>query len=938
MSTETLTTLVDVRLSINGQEICATVSPQMNLLRFLRDRLSLMGSKDGCSTGHCGACTVIVDGKAQRACLVKMGRVNGTRVETIEGLAKDGVLHPLQQAFIEKGAVQCGFCIPGMLMSAKALLDANPQPSLEEIKKHLTQGRNLCRCTGYIKVFEAIQLAADRMADRSLAPKPMPAGDLTFGRPMTDAIAIEEVTGRMVYGDDLHEPGMLHGKIRWADYPHARILSVDTSEAEAMAGVVAVVTAKDIPGKNQCGLVVRDQPAIAADKTRYIGDGLAAVFAESNEIAVEAVKKIRVEYEVLPGVFSPQDAAKPDAPKVHEKGNLLHHVEIVRGDVDEAFEKCVVIVEQDYRTPFIEHGFLEPESGICQVEADGTIIMKIGTQAAFDDRTQLSEILAIPEEKIRVIQNPMGGAFGAKEDLILQQYLALGALKTGRPVKMVLTREESLRVHQKRHPAWIHYKTGADRDGHVLAIECTVLLDTGAYCALGMDIIENTVVFGAGPYYVPNLKIAGKAYYTNNVMAGAMRGFGVNQMAFGLEQQMDAMARAVGIDPFEFRMKNALDVGLPTAADHIMEEGIVSIKQTIAAARDAFLKTRLPVSNGKRIGVGVASAVKNIGFGHNIPEDAGAIVQLDKDGNVQVLASQAEYGQGARVGLIKLAALELGIPTGRVEVSLPDTALTPPTGPTTSSRQTFISGNAVVMACRTLKEQLFARAAEVIDEPSVNFKLEGDRIVDPGTGKSVPLKTLGERFTVSKKYVPPPTDQMHPVGKVSRFGRPDFRSMVTHYCYAYNTQVAIVEADPTTGEVKVLKIISANDVGKILNRQAIEGQIHGGVMMGLGFALSEQYLVKDGYNLTDTLYKVRMPYADSVPEIEPIIVEVPHPFGPWGAKGFAEAPSLATAPAILNAIYDALGVRITELPADKKRVAEAVQNHQDLHFVRKPAI
>jgi aldehyde oxidoreductase len=936
MPIETLTTLVDVRFSVNGAEISAAVSPQTTLLRFLRDRLNLVGSKDGCSTGHCGACTVIVDGKAQRACLVKMGRVHGTRVETIEGLSKGGVLHPLQQAFIEKGAVQCGFCIPGMLMSAKALLDANPQPDLADIKKHLTQGRNLCRCTGYINIFEAIQLAADRMAGRAPTPQPLPAGDLTFGRSMTDAVAVEGVTGATVYGDDLHEPGMLHGKIRWADYPHARILSVDTSEAEALPGVVAVVTAGDIPGKNQCGLVVRDQPAIAADKTRYIGDGLAAVFAETNEIAAEAVKKIKIEYEVLPGVFSPQDAARPDAPKVHEKGNLLHHVEIVRGDVAEAFERCAVVVEQDYQTPFIEHGFLEPESGVCTVEEDGSILMKIGTQAAFDDRTQLSEILNLPEEKIRVVQNPMGGAFGAKEDLILQQYLALGALKTHRTVKMVLTREESLRVHQKRHPAWIHYKTGADAQGSILAIECSVLLDTGAYCALGMDILENTVVFGAGPYYVPNLKITGKAYYTNNVMAGAMRGFGVNQMAFGLEQQLDAMARAIGMDPFEFRLKNALDVGLPSAADHIMEAGIVSIKQTIEAARAAFLKTVVPTSNGKRIGVGVASAVKNIGFGHNIPEDAGAIVVLEADGSVRVLASQAEYGQGARVGLMKLAALELGIPAGQVEVSLPDTALTPPTGPTTASRQTFISGNALVMACRTLKEQLFAHAAEVIGEPPVRLKLEGDRVVDPQTGKSVELKSLGERFTVSKKYVPPHTDQMHPVGKSSRYGRADFRSMITHYCYAYNTQVAIVEADPVTGEVKVLKILSANDVGKILNRQAIEGQIHGGVVMGLGFALSEQYLVKDGYNLTDTLHKVRLPYADSVPEIEPIIVEVPHPFGPWGAKGFAEAPSLATAPAVLNAIYDALGVRITELPADKKRILEAVQAHQDLHYLRKP--
>jgi CO/xanthine dehydrogenase Mo-binding subunit/aerobic-type carbon monoxide dehydrogenase small subunit (CoxS/CutS family) len=927
---------VEVSFVLNGQETQARVPGQMTLLRFLRDRLGLMGSKDGCSTGHCGACMVIVGGKATRACLVKMAKVDQARVETIEGLALDGNLHPIQRAFIQKGAVQCGFCTPGMIMTAKALLDANPHPTLGEIKKALTQNHNLCRCTGYIKIFEAIQLAAEWMAGGYPQPQGVPSRDLTAGKSLIDPIAVDMVTGKNVFGDDTVLDKMLYGKILWSAYPHARILSLDAREAEAMPGIVAVITAKDIPGKNQAGVVVRDQPAIAADRVRYIGDSLAAVFAESVEAAEAAMHKILVDYEVLPGVFSPDEAARPEAPKVHETGNLLHHAEIVRGDVDKAFEECAVVVENTYTTPFIEHAFLEPESGVAFLDDDGGVTLKIGTQTAFDDRTQLSEILAMPVEKIRVIQIPPGGAFGAKEDMIIQQYLALGALKTRRPVKIVLTREESLRVHVKRHPARMHFKTGVDRSGQVLAIEADITLDTGVYASLGIDVLENTVVFAAGPYYVPNLRIRGRSWYTNNVLAGAMRGFGVNQVAFALEQQMDAMARALGMDQFEFRLLNALDVGLPTAADHVLEEGVVSIKQTIQAARQAYRGISLPANNGKKIGVGVACAVKNIGFGHAIPEDAGAIVELDACGNVLVRASQHEYGQGARMGLLKLASHALGIPTERIEVLVPDTAVTPPTGPTTASRQTFLSGNAVVMACQALKEDLFGHAAEVLGVEPARLRFRDGQIVDIQSDRVMDLKELGERFVVSRRYVPPKTDGMLAVGETSRYGKSDFKSRVTHFCYAYNTQVAVVEADPHTGEVKVLKVVSANDVGKILNRQAIEGQIHGGVVMGLGYALSEQFVVENGINLTDSLYKCRIPTADQAPEITCVIVEVPHPFGPEGAKGFAEAPSLATAPAIVNAIYDALGVRVTSLPADKKKVLQALQDHTELNFLSKP--
>jgi CO/xanthine dehydrogenase Mo-binding subunit/aerobic-type carbon monoxide dehydrogenase small subunit (CoxS/CutS family) len=925
MAKEKASIPVTVEFTVNEQVVRTTVPGDMTLLHFLRDELRLTGAKNGCASGHCGACTVILNAKSTRACLVKMSRVNGAAIETVEGLARDGQLHPIQQAFIQTGAVQCGFCTPGMIMAVKALLDQNPEPTLEEVKTHLTRGNNICRCTGYISIFEAAQLASRWMAGKEPMPGTPEKEKISNSQRLESAQQI--VTGKLLYGDDWYPKGVIYGKILWAAHPHANILSVDTSEAEKMPGVVAVLTAKDIPGKNQCGVVFRDMPAFADKKVIFIGDPVASVFGETPELTAAALEKIRVEYETLQGIFSPQEAARPDAPLIKGNSNLCHKAAIIRGDVEDAFTNCDVIVENDYSTPFIEHGFIEPEAGLAFVNEEGTLVVQLASQTVFDDRAQLVDILNLPEEKIRVIQLPIGGAFGGKEDPILLQHLALGTLKTKRPVKMVLTREESLRVHVKRHPARMHYKTGCTKGGKVLALQARITLDTGAYISLGVDVLENTVVFGAGPYYVPTLDICSESWYTNNVPAGAMRGFGVNQVAIALEQQMDAMARVISMDPFKFRMINALDVGLPSASDHIMEKGVVSIKETIEACEQSFRKLQIPAAHtGKKIGYGVASAVKNVGFGHAIPESAGAIVELGCNGKVTVRHSQHEYGQGAQVGLTKLVMNELGAAPDDIVLIGPDTALTPPTGPTTASRQTFLTGNALVMALRALKDEVTSRAAEELGEPPGELEIRGDRVVHPPTGKSIELAGLGERFVIERTYVPPLSNQMHEIGIRSKFGQPDFEVMATHYCYAYNTQAAIVEVDERTGEVKVLTVVAAVDVGKLLNYDTVVGQIYGGVIMGLGMALSEQFIVEKGVNLTDSLYKIRLPTADKTPEIIPVIVEVPHPLGPEGVKGFAEAPSLATAPAILNAIYDAVGVRIKVTPADKQRVLTALRN------------
>lgn len=916
---------------VNGKELSVSVDDDVKLLDFLREYLDLTGTKNGCSTGHCGACTVIIDGKVTRACLTKISKIKpGAQIETIEGLSKGEDLHPLQYTFIKNGAFQCGFCTPGMIMSAKAFLDVNPVRDEVEIKEHLTKNRNTCRCTGYVNIIKAIKEAGEIIASDNklelLGPEGMEVQSTQLRKE-----ALEIVTGKRKYAGDIKFENMLYGKILWSAYPHAEILKIDSSEALSIPGVVNIVTAWDIPGKNKAGIIEtnRDQPAIAGrdQKARYIGDSVASIFAESLEIAEEAIKKVKVDYRVLPAVFSPEEASKPNAPKIHENGNLLHHCNVERGDVDEAFKQCDVVIEHEYFTPMVEHGFMEPESGVAYPTPDGGVTVLMGTQTVFDDRSQLAEILAIPETKVRVIQVAQGGSFGGKEDFIIQPHLALGAIKTNRPVNIVLTREESLRVHVKRHSATMKIKTGADKEGYIQGLDFKAVLDTGAYMSLGYDVLENVVEFAGGPYYIPNVRIDGKAWYTNNVLAGAMRGFGVNQVVFGLEQNIDEMARKLGLDPFEFRLKNGLVAGKPTVVDHVLEDGIPGINETIIAARDALYDTTIPTPSDehKKIGIGVASAVKNVGFGHNIPESAGTIIELAKDGTVTLSVTHHEYGQGGWAGEVKLAVNELGIPVDKIKIVGPDTNKTIPTGPTTASRQTFLTGNATVKVCNILKNDLFGRTAEILNEPPDNMQIINDEIVETISGKKLKLSELGDKFTYKYIYTSPKTSAILPVGERSHYGEPGFESRMSFWAYAYGTQVAIVEVDTQTGEVKVLKVIAVADVGKLLNRKIVEGQIQGGVVQGLGYALKEEYIVKDGINITDSLHKYKMPTANDSPEIICKIVEVPHPFGPQGVKGFAEGPSLATAGAILNAIYDAVGIRVYRLPATKEKVKEAIK-------------
>jgi selenium-dependent xanthine dehydrogenase len=908
-----------ISLYVNGSSYQVEIGPKTTLLEVLRDTLHLTGTKNGCGQGHCGACTVIVDGKAMRSCITKASRADGAQVETIEGLEEDGELHPLQRAFIEHGAVQCGFCTPGMIMAAKALLDANPHPTDEEIKDALK--RNLCRCTGYTRIIQAIRGAVEGQAPQLPATEsPLTA----VGRPVPRPDARAKVTGQATFAADLYFEGTLHARVLRSKHPHARILRVDTSRAKALPGVVAVLTAEDVPGVKNHGIVIPDWPVLAYDKVRYVGDAIALVAAETEETAEKALELIQVDYEPLPVVTSPQEALSPDASQVHDSGNLLKHIQVRKGDAEKGFAEAQansrwhVVVEREYRTPRQEHAFMEPEAGAATIDEEGKITIYVGSQIPFDDRRQIAASLAIPEERVRVKATQVGGAFGGKEDISVQIHVALLAQATGRPVKLVFTRQESLIVHPKRHATTIRLKTGATRDGKLTAVQAEIYGDAGAYASLSEHVMTRAATHATGPYDVPNVEINCYAAYTNNVPAGAFRGFGVPQSAFAVESQMDILAEQLGLSPVEIRRKNALRVGSVTATGQVLRES-VGLLETINRVEEAVAdNSKLETQNSKlKRGWGVACAYKNVGLGGGATDAAGAEVELTDDGRAIVRAGAAEVGQGLVGVLALVAAEELGIPYDSVKVLVADTDKTLDGGPTTASRQSFVTGNAARLAAKKVQEALAQAASAELGAPPNSLVFE-DGCVHAGE-KSISLAEAialakGERREVraSVVYEAPETAPLGEVGDM-------------HFAFGYATQAALVEVDTNTGQVKVLKVIAANDVGRALNPLAVAGQIEGGVVMGLGFALQEEFVVEEGVPKSTSLARNKIPSIERMPEIVPIIVEAKASEGPYGAKGIGEIPLIPTAPSIVNAIYNATGVRIYSLPATPKRVLDALE-------------
>lgn len=940
-----------LRLVVNGKEHSLDVPQSRTLAEVLRCDLGLTGTKIGCGEAECGICTVHVNGVPVNSCIYPAFKAAGKRITTVEGLAAvddSGVerLHPVQEAFIEHGAVQCGFCTPGLLMTSAALLAENPNPTDHDIKVALKD--TYCRCTGYTSVINAIKSAASvqRGEGRLPANEPTVSEPLrTISRSEKVQDIVDRVTGRARYTDDITFPGMLYGRTLRSRYPHARILRINTALARALPGVHAVLTADDVPGENIHGLVYLDWPVLCAvgEKVRYMGDAVAIVAAETPEVAAAALDLIEVDYEPLPVVADPVSARAPGAPLVHEgreDGNLLKHIKVRHGDIEQGFAEADVIVERTYRTPTTEHAFLEPECSIgvpAGYDAEhNKITVYVGSQIPYQDRNQIARALGVPDEAVRVRGMLIGGGFGGKEDIAGQIHAALLAQATRRPVKILYSRQESLLFHPKRHATIIRIKTGAKKDGTLTAVEAELYGDTGAYASLGDKVMTRATTHATGPYNVPNAKIDCYAMYTNNPPAGAFRGFGVTQSAFAVEQNMDIVAEALGMDPVAFRLKNAQKVGVTTATGQLLRESVGLIETIEKCDTEMRADANGAFQWGWRegdiaYGWGIACAYKNTGLGGGAPDRADAEVEAFEDGTVEVRTSSADIGQGLVAVLAQCAAEELGVPYKQVRVLLSDTDLTPNGGPTTASRQTFMSGNAVRYAAASLRDSLASVVAEELDQPPDRLRFEEGLV--RANGKSIQFaeavrlaKSQGVVTRVLHEYWGPKTQPLGTGGDM-------------HFAFSYATQIALVAVDLNTGAVRVEKIISATDIGRAINPLLLQGQIEGGIVMALGNCLTESYIVENGVPWSTLLARYKMPSIKHTPQIISHLVEHRTSEGPFGAKGVGEIPSINTSPAICNAIYNATGVRVFSLPVDQDALLRAIRRgekevHTAWHDVR----
>lgn len=847
-----------MKFTLNGQIKEYDGDPELPLLTYLRDGEGITTVKDGCAPqAACGACTVDLNGKAVLACVTPMKKVADGYVLTTDGLGAYRQ-QVYANAFVEKGGVQCGFCIPGIVMRANALINRNPQPTRADVEKELTP--NLCRCTGYKKIVDSVLYAAE--AIRKEEEIPAPNGNGRVGTRAPKYKAQDLVLGLHKYVDDITLPGMKHGALRFSDHPRATVLKIDISEAEQLPGVIRVFTAADVPGDRTIGLIRQDWPLMIAEgeTTRYIGDVLAGVVAETEAIARQAAALIKVEYEVHEPLIDMHKALEPDAPQIHASGNKLSRSFTHRGSVEEARAKSAYIARREFQTQWIEHGYMETESAVAYPVADGLELLS-QSQGIYEDRMQIAKLLGLSEEKVRVIMVPNGGGFGGKEDLSVQGHAAVMAYLLGVPVKVRLTRDESIIMHPKRHPIWMDYEIGCDADGMLTFVKVKFLGDTGAYASVGMKVLERAAGHATGAYNVPVTDVEAIAVYTNNVPCGAMRGFGVNQAAFGLESLLDELCEMGGFDRWQFRYDNALQDGHMTATGQVIEAG-AGARATLLAVKDAFYAAKY---------AGIACGIKNTGIGNGMPDAASAEVTILAPDKVLVDHGWTEMGQGVNTVAVQVVATETGIDPRLIEVRI-DTAAEQEAGMTTASRATSLVGNALIDACKQLKEDLKTHSLADL----VGKRYRGAWIVDWTTKPGA---------MVEKVY--------------------------THYSYSYATQLVTLDE---TGQIE--KITAAHDAGKIFNPTLFEGQLEGSLHMGLGYAISEQIEMENGRPKSTRLRQMGILRAKEMPQMEIIGVEVPDPYGPYGAKGVGEIGLVPTAGAVANALYQFDGIRRTRLPME----------------------
>ncbi|MDO5147176.1 MAG: selenium-dependent xanthine dehydrogenase [Eubacteriales bacterium] len=844
-----------ITVQVNGKSY--EVEKDKKLMRFLRDDLHLTSVKDGCSEGACGTCTVLIDGKTTKACVPMLSKVEGKEIVTVEGL-NEREKEVYTYAFGSVGAVQCGFCIPGMVMCAKGLIDRNPDPSRVEVAAAIRN--NICRCTGYKKIIDGILLSAKMF--RENLPVSEESGNVDVGTAMKRIDVKEKVLGTGLYPDDIYMDGMIYGSAVRAEYPRAKVLAIHTEEAEAMEGVIGVFRAEDVPGSVKVGHLKQDWDTMipVGAVTHYLGDAICLVAAETQEILEEAKKKIRVEYEVLEPVTDPFEALKEDAPvvHVHDESNLLAHEHLVRGDADKVIEESAHKVTMHYETPWTEHAFLEPECAVAMPFDDGVYIYSTD-QSIYDTQHECCHMLGLPPEKVIVENMLVGGGFGGKEDVTVQHHAALIAYLTKRIVKVKLTRQESMVIHPKRHPMWMDITTACDENGYLTALKATVVSDTGAYASLGGPVLQRACTHAAGPYNFQVIDIDGKAVYTNNPPAGAFRGFGVTQTCFGAERNLDLLAEKVGISPWEIRYRNAIRPGQVLPNGQIADPS-TGLAETLDAVKEIYEKEPY---------AGIACAMKNAGVGIGLP-DWGRCRLIIKDGKAEIHAGASCIGQGLGTVLTQMVSETAGLTLEQIKYCRPCTADSPDSGTSSGSRQTLVTGEATQRAAQKLKEALASKSIE---------ELEGQEFYGEYLAKTDPMGS-------------------------------DVPNPVSHVAYGYATHVCILNEDGT-----IKKIVAAHDVGKAVNPISIEGQIEGGVIMSTGYALTEKYELDGGY-VKSKYGTIGLFRADKVPDVEAIIVEKEGIDVAYGAIGIGEITSIPTAPAITGAYYKLSGEFQTKLPLE----------------------
>lgn len=901
-----------ISLKINDREVAVEVPPMTRLSALLRDSLGLTGTKVGCDAGDCGACTVLIDGEAACACLVPAAQANGAEIRTVEGLA-NGTLSALQASFLREGAAQCGICTPGFLMAGTALLERNPHPSEDEVKDAL--GGVLCRCTGYRKIIAAVTRAFEGPAASPLAPPRHAVGASPLRLDGTP-----KVRGEDRFGADERPEGALSVLVVRSPHWHAEFSFGDLSAfVSAHPGIVAVYTAADIPGRNRFGVIppFADQPALAEGRARFRGEAVALIAGERAAIEAFDPAEFPVEWRPLPCALDVDDSRNAADLHSGRPGNLLTQGRVVLGDADAALAAAHATVSGSIETCYVEHAYIEPEAGHAFMDGD-TLVIKACTQSPFMDRDDTAAVLGLPPHRVRIVPTSTGGGFGSKLDISLQPLIGLVALKTGRPAALTYTRQESMASTTKRHPARMTATIGADRHGRIAGMVFDGDFNTGAYASWGPTVATRVPVHASGPYFTPAYRAAARAIHTNGPISGAFRGFGVPQAALMQETLYDELAGKLGIDRLELRLRNALRNGHSTVSGNVMESG-VGIADCLEALRPhwgrALADARVSNTGDRAVrrGVGIASCWYGCG-NTGIPNPSTIKIGITCEGRLVMHQGAVDIGQGSNTVIPQICADAVGLPLEAFSYVYGDTALTPDAGKTSGSRQTYISGKAAEMSGRALRKAIL-RFANVSGDAELG--LEGGAItVREGEAvrrincAELPADSDGFVFRAEESY-DPPTVPLDENGQ----GKP-------YAVYGYGAQIVELDVDLSLGTVRLIKITAAHDVGRAINPLLAQGQVEGGIAQGIGMALMEEYVPGRTENLHDYL----IPTIGDVPEIETILVEVPDPEGPFGAKGLGEHVLIPTAPAILNAIRHATGVLVRRLPATPARVLAAIGN------------